>query len=65
MTKVTSVTAPERSSVDTRLRKCAGCVITDAYAASPSGPLAPTSVSRAIGSSQKAANTAAAGASSQ
>jgi hypothetical protein len=64
-TSVAAVTAPERSRVEIRLRKYAGCVTTAAYAAMPSGPLAPTSVRRAIGSSQKAAKTAAAGARSQ
>ena len=64
MTSVAAVTAAESATVETRLRKYAGCVSTSAYVAMPSGPLAPTTLSRAIGSSQNAMNTAAPGASS-
>jgi hypothetical protein len=62
---VAAVTAAESASVETRLRKYAGFVTIAAYVAMPSGPLAPTAVRRAIGSSQNAAKTAAAGARSQ
>jgi len=51
--------------VETRLRKYAGLVTIAAAAAVPSGPPAPTLVRRAIGSSQNAVKTAAAGARSQ